>query len=39
MEELDHLDIVDFIESILKFKEDVNDADESIEDDILPLEF
>ena len=39
MEERDHLHIVDFIESILKFKEDVNDADESILDDILPLEF
>ena len=30
MEERDHLDIVDFIEAILKFKEDVNEADESI---------
>jgi hypothetical protein len=39
MEELDHLDIVDFIESTLELREAVNEADESILDDILPLEF
>jgi hypothetical protein len=39
MEERDHLDIVDFIESTLELREAVNEADESIEDDILPLEF
>jgi|TARA_R100000544_G_scaffold32249_1_gene18581 hypothetical protein len=39
MEERDHLDIVDFIESTLELREAVQEADESIEDDILPLEF
>ena len=39
MEEQDHFDIVDFIESTLELKEAVQEADESIEDTILPLEF
>ena len=39
MNEEDHFDIVDFIESTLELKEAVQEADESIEDDILPLEF
>ena len=39
MEERDHLDIVDFIQSTLELREAVNEADESTEDDILPLEF
>ena len=30
MEERDHLDIVDFIESTLELREAVNEADESI---------
>tara|TARA_R110002049_G_scaffold237165_1_gene410245 strand:- start:170 stop:289 length:120 start_codon:yes stop_codon:yes gene_type:complete len=39
MEERDHFDIVDFIESIIEPQEAVKEADESIEDDISPLEF
>ena len=39
MNEEDHFDIVDFIESTLELKEAVQEADESIEDTILPLEF
>jgi len=39
MEERDHFDIVDFIESVIEPREAVKEADESIEDDVLPLEF
>jgi len=39
MNEEDHFDIVDFIESTLELREAVQEADESIEDTILPLEF
>ena len=39
MEEQDHFDIVDFIESIIEPREAIQEADESIEDDISPLEF
>ena len=39
MEDLDHFDIIDFIESVIEPKEAVKEADESIEDDISPLEF
>ena len=39
MEERDHFDIVDFIESIIEPQEAVKEADERIEDDISPLEF
>mgnify|MGYP003133999503 CR=1 FL=1 len=39
MEERDHLDIIDFIESVIEPQEAVKEADESIEDTILPLEF
>jgi len=39
MEERDHLDIVDFIESVIEPQEAVKEADESIEDTSLPLEF
>lgn len=39
MEERDHFDIVDFIESIIEPQEAIQEADESIEDDISPLEF
>jgi len=39
MEERDHFDIVDFIESTIEPCEAVKEADESIEDDVLPLEF
>ena len=39
MEERDHFDIVDFIESTIELREAIQEADESIEDDISPLEF
>jgi hypothetical protein len=39
MEERDHFDIVDFIESTIEPREAIQEADESIEDDISPLEF
>jgi len=39
MEDSDHFDIIDFIESVIEPKEAVKEADESIEDDVLPLEF
>jgi len=39
MDNKDHFDIVDFIESIIEPQEAVKEADESIEDDISPLEF
>ena len=39
MENEEHFDIVDFIESIIEPQEAVKEADESIEDDISPLEF
>jgi len=39
MEERDHFDIVDFIESIIEPSEAVKEADDSIEDDIEPISF
>lgn len=39
MEDLDHFDIIDFIESVIEPNEAVKEADESIQDDVLPLEF
>lgn len=39
MEERDHFDIVDFIESIIEPREAVKEADDSIEDDIEPISF
>ena len=39
MEERDHFDIVDFIESIIEPQEAVKEADDSIEDDIEPISF
>jgi len=39
MEEQDHFDIVDFIESVIEPNEAVKEADDSIEDDIEPISF
>ena len=39
MENEEHFDIVDFIESVIEPREAIQEADESIEDDISPLEF
>jgi len=39
MEERDHFNIVDFIESIIEPQEAVKEADDSIEDDIEPISF
>ena len=39
MEERDHLDIIDFIESVIEPQEAVKEADVSIEDDIEPISF
>jgi len=39
MEEQDHFDIVDFIESVIEPREAVKEADDSIEDDIEPISF
>tara|TARA_R100000951_G_scaffold47924_1_gene40838 strand:+ start:2424 stop:2543 length:120 start_codon:yes stop_codon:yes gene_type:complete len=39
MEEQDHFDIVDFIESIIEPREAIQEADDSIEDDIEPISF
>ena len=39
LNEKDHFDIIDFIESVIEPQEAVKEADESIEDTILPLEF
>ena len=39
MEERDHFDIVDFIESVIEPREAVKEADDSIEDDIEPISF
>jgi hypothetical protein len=39
MEDLDHFDIVDFIESVIEPSEAVKEADDSIEDDIEPISF
>jgi len=39
MEDLDHFDIVDFIESVVEPQEAVKEADDSIEDDIEPISF
>jgi len=39
MEERDHFDIVDFIESTIEPREAVKEADDSIEDDIEPISF
>ena len=39
MEERDHLDIVDFIESTLELREAVEEADEDIQEMIEPISF
>jgi len=39
MEDSDHFDIIDFIESVIEPKEAVKEADDSIEDDIEPISF
>jgi|TARA_R110000824_G_scaffold3541_2_gene16913 hypothetical protein len=39
MENDEHFDIIEFIESMIEPSEAVKEADESIEDDISPLEF
>jgi len=39
MEERDHLDIVDFIESTLEPREAVKEADEDIQEMIEPISF
>jgi len=39
MEDLDHFDIVDFIESVIEPSEAVKEADDSIKDDIEPISF
>jgi len=39
LDEKDHFDIVDFIKSVIEPREAIQEADESIEDDISPLEF
>ncbi len=39
MENEEHFDIVDFIKSVIEPREAIQEADESIEDDISPLEF
>ena len=39
MEEQDHFDIIDFIESVIEPSEAVKEADDSIEDDIEPISF
>ena len=39
MENEEHFDIIEFIESMIEPNEAVKEADESIEDDISPLEF
>ena len=39
MENEEHFDIVDFIESIIEPQEAVKEADDSIEDDIEPINF
>lgn len=39
MDNKDHFDIVDFIESIIEPQEAVKEADDSIEDDIEPISF
>jgi len=39
MEEKDHFDIIDFIESVIEPQEAVKEADDSIEDDIEPISF
>jgi hypothetical protein len=39
MEDRDHLDILDFIESTLKLQEAVQEADEDIQEMIEPISF
>ena len=39
LNEKDHFDIVDFIESVIEPSEAVKEADDSIEDDIEPINF
>ena len=39
MEERDHLDILDFIESTLELEEAVQEADEDIQEMIEPISF
>ncbi len=39
MENEEHFDIVDFIESVIEPSEAVKEADDSIEDDIEPISF
>jgi len=39
LDEKDHFDIIDFIESIIEPSEAVKEADDSIEDDIEPISF
>lgn len=39
MENEEHFDIVDFIKSVIEPREAIQEADDSIEDDIEPISF